>query len=169
MGVQRTYDAMLATPLTLDDILAGEVLWCGTKAVFSAGAILIVALLIGAVAGPRALLALPVAFLAGLAFAGPALMMSAVATNYDFFNYYFVLAVTPMLILGGVFYPVETLPAAMQSFVHLLPLTHAVALTRPLVAGLPLETPLLHLAVLAAYAAGGFYIAAVLIRRRLLV
>ncbi|MCF7991702.1 MAG: ABC transporter permease [Thiohalocapsa sp.] len=169
MGVQRTYDAMLATPLTLDDILAGEVLWCGTKALFSAAAILIVALLIGAVAGPQALFALPVAFLAGLAFAGPALIMSAVATNYDFFNYYFVLAVTPMLILSGVFYPVETLPEVMQSVVHLLPLTHAVALTRPLVAGLPLETPLLHLAVLGAYAGLGFYAAVVLIRRRLLV
>lgn len=169
MGVQHTYDAMLATPLTLDDILAGEVLWCGTKALFSSAAILAVAALLGVVAGPAALWTLPVAFLVGLCFAGPALVMSALAANYDFFNYYFTLAVTPMLILSGVFYPIDTLPAAMQSTVQVLPLAHAVALTRPLVAGLPVADAWLHLAVLAGYAAVGFYVALVLIRRRLLV
>ncbi|UHD16759.1 ABC transporter permease [Thiocapsa bogorovii] len=169
MDVQRTYDAMLATPLTLDDILAGEMLWCATKALFSGAAILTVAALLGVVAGPGALLALPVAFLIGLCFAGPAMIMAALAPNYDFFNYYFVLVVTPMLILSGVFYPIDTLPVAMQTVVQLFPLTHAVALTRPLVAGQPLDGVLLHLSVLAAYAAVGFYLAVALTRRRLLV
>jgi lipooligosaccharide transport system permease protein len=169
MDVQRTYDAMLATPLTLDDILAGEMLWCATKALFSGTAILTVAALLGVVAGPGALLALPVAFLIGLCFAGPAMIMAALAPNYDFFNYYFVLVVTPMLILSGVFYPIDTLPVAIQTVVQLFPLTHAVALTRPLVAGQPLDGVLLHLSVLAAYAAVGFYLAVALTRRRLLV
>jgi lipooligosaccharide transport system permease protein len=169
MDVQRTYDAMLATPLTLDDILAGEMLWCATKAAFSSAAILAVAALLGVTGGWQALWALPVAFLIGLCFAGPALVVSAVSGNYDFFNYYFVLAVTPMLILGGVFYPIEGLPAAMQTAIQVLPLTHAVALTRPLVAGLPVTDVALHIAVLAVYAIGGFHLAVALTRRRLLV
>ncbi|WP_295538875.1 ABC transporter permease [uncultured Thiohalocapsa sp.] len=169
MKVQRTYDAMLATPLALDDILMGEMLWCATKAAFSAAAILAVAGVLGVAGGWQALWALPVAFLIGLCFAGPALVVSAVSGNYDFFNYYFVLAVTPMLILCGVFYPIEGLPAAMQAAIQLLPLTHAVALARPLVAGLPVTDVALHVGVLMVYAVVGLYVALALTRRRLLV
>ena len=169
MVPQRTYEALLATPLEVDDILAGEMLWCATKSVFSSAAILAVAALLGVVAGWQALWVLPVVFLAGMCFAGPAMMMSAVSTSYDFFNYFFVLVITPMYLLCGVFYPVETLPRALQGFIQFLPLTHAVALARPLVTGLPLDAVPFHLTVLAAYAAVSYYLAVVLVRRRLLV
>lgn len=166
---QHTYDAILATPLTVDDILLGELLWCGTKSLFSGIAILTVAALLGVVGGWGALWVLPVVFLIGLCFGALALIMAAVATNYDFFNYYFVLAVTPMLMLCGVFYPIDSLPPALQSFVQVLPLTHAVALARPLVAGQEVTQAALHLAVLAAYTLAAFQIAVALVRRRLLV
>ncbi|BAZ93804.1 transport permease protein [Thiohalobacter sp. COW1] len=169
MVPQRTYEALLATPLEIDDILAGEMLWCGTKALFSGIAILAVASLLGVVNGWQALLALPVVFLTGLCFAGPAIIMSALASNYDFFNYYFVLVVTPMMLLCGVFYPIDSLPALMQGIVQVLPLTHAVALTRPLVAGQAVTDVGLHLSVLAAYTLVSYYLAVVLVRRRLLV
>jgi len=169
MVPQRTYEAILATPLEIDDILAGEMLWCATKSVFSGVAILIVAALLGVVADWQALWVIPSVFLIGLCFAGPAMIMSTLASNYDFFNYYFVLVATPMFILCGVFYPVSTLPEALQGFVQVLPLTHAVALTRPLVAGHPLSEPGLHAAVLAGYAFVSYYFAVVLARRRLLV
>ncbi len=166
---QRTYEAILATPLEVDDVLLGEMLWCGTKSLLSGMAILTVAAVLGVVGGWQALWVLPVVFLIGLCFGALAMIMSAVATNYDFFNYYFVLAVTPMFMLSGVFYPIESLPETMQGFVQILPLTHAVALTRPLVAGQDLTLPLLHLAVLTAYAAVAFYVAVALVRKRLLV
>lgn len=169
MVPQRTYEALLATPLEIDDILAGEMLWCGTKALFSGIAILVVATLLGVVNGWQALLALPVVFLTGLCFAGPAIIMSALASNYDFFNYYFVLVVTPMMLLCGVFYPIDSLPELMQYIVQALPLTHAVALTRPLVAGQPVTGIGLHLSVLVAYTLVSYYLAVVLVRRRLLV
>lgn len=169
MVPQRTYEAILATPLEVDDILAGEMLWCATKSVFSGIAILAVAALLGVVQGWQALWAIPVVFLVGLCFAGPAIIMSALAASYDFFNYYSVLVLTPMFILCGVFYPIERLPEAMQEFVQFLPLTHAVDLTRALVAGTELTQPFLHLAVLALYAIVSYYIAVVLVRRKLLV
>lgn len=168
MVPQRTYDAILAAPVTIDDIVSGEILWCALKASMSGIAILAVAALLGVVPGWQALWAIPVVFLAGLAFAGPAVVMAAFAGSYDFFNYYFVLVVTPMFLLSGVFYPVDTLPAGIQGVVQLLPLTHAVALTRPLVAGQPLGDIGLHLAVLAAYAVLFHYLAVVLVRRRLI-
>ncbi len=167
MVPQKTYEAILATPLEVDDILAGEMLWCGTKSVFSGIAILAVATALGVVESWQALWVIPVVFLIGLCFAGPAMMMSALAYNYDFFNYYVVLIITPMFILSGVFYPVDTLPSAMQAVVQFLPLSHAVMLTRSLVAGVELTQPLLHVAVLMLYAAVGYYLAVVLVRKKL--
>ncbi|MGA7799668.1 MAG: ABC transporter permease [Gammaproteobacteria bacterium] len=169
MVPQKTYDAILTTPVDLDDILAGETLWCATKSLISGLAILAVAAALGAIGSWSALLALPVIFLTGLCFAGPAIVMSALSPGYDFFNYYFALAVTPMFMLCGVFYPITTLPPAVQGFVQILPLTHAVELVRPLIAGGTVHQPLLHVAVLAAYALGGYYLAVILARRRLLV
>lgn len=166
---QRTYEAILATPLEVDDILAGEMLWCATKSTISGMAILIVATALGVVDGWQALWVLPAAFLIGLCFAGPAMIMASMANNYDFFNYYFVLVATPMFIVCGVFYPIDTLPPMMLNFVQVLPLTHAVALVRPLVTGIELTQPLLHVGVLVGYAVVSFYLAVVLVRRRLLV
>jgi len=169
MVPQRTYEAILATPVEVQDVLAGEMLWCATKCLINGSAILIVATLLGAVHDWRAVFAIPVIFLTGLCFAGPAMIMTARAQGYDFFNYYVTLLLTPMFILSGVFYPVSSLPSWLQTAVQVLPLAHAVDLLRPLVSGRPLSNVALHLAVLAAYALVGFAIAVCLIRRRLLV
>lgn len=169
MVPQRTYEAILATPLELDDILAGELLWCASKALMSGTAILLVATGMGVVGGWTALLALPVVFLVGLTFGGMALIMTSLANNYDFFSYYFILLITPMLMLCGVFFPSDSLPHWLQIAVQFLPLTHAVALVRPLVVGLPVEQAWLHLGVLITYTLAAYYLAVVLVRRRLVV
>ena len=152
MTHQQTYDAILATPLTVDDIVAGEMLWCATKSLLNTLPILAVAFLLGAIHDWSALAAIPVFFLVGLCFAGPALVMAACAASYDFFNYYTTLLITPMFIFSGVFYPVATLPAIAQVLVNILPLSHAIALIRPLVAGQTLTDPVLHVAVLLDFA-----------------
>ena len=169
MVPQRTYDAMLATPTEVDDILAGEMFWCATKSLINGIAILAVAAILGAVADMRAVLVLPVVFLIGLCFAGPAMVMTSISKGYDFFAYYFTLVITPMFIVCGVFYPTNVLPEFVQRFVQVLPLTHAVALTRPLIVGQPLTDVALHISVLLAYAVIGYYIAVILTRRRLVV
>ncbi|WP_238529123.1 ABC transporter permease, partial [Acidithiobacillus thiooxidans] len=77
--------------------------------------------------------------------------MTAMARSYDFFMYYFTLAVTPMFLFCGVFYPLHSLPAFAQDIAQVLPLTHAVALLRPLLTGqLPRQVPY-HLGVLLLY------------------
>lgn len=169
MVPQKTYEAILATPLEVDDIVAGELLWCATKALFSGTAILAVGTALGVVEGWQALWVLPVVFLVGLSFAGPAMIMSALAKTYDFFSYYFILIITPMFVLCGVFYPITTLPEPVQGIVSLLPLTHAVHLSRGLVSGAELVHPLLSLSVLMVYALVTYHIAVLLIRRKLLV
>jgi lipooligosaccharide transport system permease protein len=169
MVPQQSYDAMLATPLEVDDIIAGEMLWCATKGTIASVSILLVASLLGAVQTITAVFAVPVAFLIGLCFAGPAIVMSAFSKSYDFFSYYFTLVITPMFMLCGVFYPITSLPEWLQSAVQVLPLTHAVALVRPLVAGQALTQPVLHILVLMTYALVCYYLAVVLVRKRLII
>jgi lipooligosaccharide transport system permease protein len=168
MVPQQTHRSMLCAPVDVDDIVLGELLWCASKSVISSTVILIVATLLGAVQTATAVLVIPVIFLVGLAFAGMAIAVTMFSNSYDFFNYYTTLVITPMFILCGVFYPVDTLPAPLYAFAQLLPLTHAIALVRPLVAGLPLGQPLLHAGVLLLYALVGFYAAVIMARRRLI-
>ncbi len=168
MTHQQTYDAILATPLQVDDIVAGETLWCASKSVLNTLPILVVATLLGAIHNWTALAAIPVFFLVGLCFAGPAIVVAAFAPSYDFFNYYTTLLITPMFIFSGVFYPVATLPPIAQVIVNILPLSHAIALIRPLVAGQAMVDPLLHVLVLLGYAVVGYVAATIFIRRRLI-
>ena len=168
MVPQQTYEGMLATSLEVDDIVGGEMLWCATKGLFSSTAILLVGVFIGAIDQWQAIFCVPLFFLIGLCFAGPAIVVSSLAPSYDYFNYYITLLLTPMFIFCGVFYPVRTLPDFIQPFIQLLPLSHAIALVRPLASGQTLSNPLLHIGVLAAFAGVGYYIAVVLVRRRLI-
>jgi len=168
MVPQKTYSAILASPIEVDDIMAGELLWCATKATISGIAIIIVAALMGAVDSWAAVLAIPVVFLSALCFTGPAIVIATMAPGYDYFNYYFTLGVTPMFVLCGVFYPVSTLPDGLQIIVQILPLTHGVELIRPLIAGTQMNNPIMHISILSFYAIVFYYIAVVMVRKRMI-
>ena len=168
MHVQRTWDGIMNAPVTLDDVVLAELVWAATKALLSGVAILVVAWALGLTHSPMALWILPVLPLIGLTFGGLGLTITAVSPSYDFFMYYFTLFITPMAMLSGVFYPIDQLPALLRGLAHVLPLTHAIELARPLFLGRVPEMIPLHVAVLVAYAVVGFYAAVVLFRRRLL-
>jgi len=168
MHVQRTWEAIMNTPLELDDVLVGELVWSASKALLAGSAILLVVTAIGFTETHYALWVIPVIVLVGLAFAALGLVITALAPSYDFFMYYFTLFVTPMTLMSGVFFPVEQLPAALQTLTALLPLTHAVALVRPLLLGTIPGDILVHTAVLLAYIVIPFWLATALTRRRLL-
>lgn len=168
MQVQRTWEAIMHTPLALGDIVLGEIVWAASKAMLSGTAIMLVASLLGYAAFPSLLAALPVIALAGLAFASIAMVVTAIAPSYDFFMFYQTLALTPMLLLSGVFFPVSQLPSLARHAAHALPLANAVDLIRPAMLGRPAEDVALHAGVLAAYALGGFVVSAWLFRRRMM-
>ena len=166
MHVQKTWEGILNAPVGLDDIVFAEMLWAGMKALFSAVAIALVLVALDISRHPTLAAALPVLFLTGLTFSSVALVFNALAKGYDFFTYYFTLVLTPMTFLSGVYFPADQLPSWLQAVAAALPLTAAVELVRPLVIGeLPAQwaRPLF---VLFAYAAGGYWLALVLTRRR---
>ena len=168
MHVQKTWEAILNTPLSLDHVLTGELMWAASKSLLSGLAILLVVTALGLTASPLALWIVPVIFLTGLCFAALGLIVCALAPSYDFFMYYFTLFVTPMLLLSGVFFPADQLPAAVQAVSGWLPLAHAVQLARPLLHGTVPANAALHVGALLAIAGVAFFIASVLTRRRLL-
>jgi lipooligosaccharide transport system permease protein len=168
MTLQHTWEGILATPLSVADIVRGELLWAASKSLLSAAIILLVAAALGTVSGWQALWVLPVIFLAGLCFGSMALLVTAYAPGYDFFMYYFTLVITPMFLFCGVFFPLTSLPPLAQGIAAALPLTHAVALVRPLMTGLPLEQGVMHLTVLALYAGVCQYLAIRRVTHRLL-
>jgi len=168
MVPQRTYEAILSTPAEVDDIVIGELLWCGTKSLVSGSAILAVAAVLGAVNDWDALLVIPVIFLTGVCFAAPGLIVTAYARGYEYFNFYMTLIMTPMFIMCGVFYPVSSLPGPVQSVVEILPLTHAVEIIRPIVVGQPVTVLALHLGALALFGLVSTWVATILFRRRLI-
>jgi len=165
---QQTWAAMLAAPMNVDDVVLGEIVWAGTKALINSSAIVLVAALLGLVRGPEALLVFPIILLAGLAFAGIAMIVTAISPSYDFFLYYFTLVMTPMLLLSGVFFPLSSLPDVVGIGAQFLPLAHVVMLVRPLMTGGTIDAPLLHLAVILVYIVGTYWISAALARRRLI-
>jgi lipooligosaccharide transport system permease protein len=168
MSIQQTWEGILVTPLGVRDVVLGELAWTGTKALINAAPILVVAALLGAVHDWRALWVLPMAVMVGLTFGAMALVVTAFARGFDFFLYYATLVVTPMFLLSGVFFPLQGMPAMVRAGAQLLPLTHAIEIVRPLMTGQPVSQVAFHLLVLIAYAAGGFWLAARLFRKRLI-
>jgi lipooligosaccharide transport system permease protein len=163
MHGQKTWDGMLYAPLVVDDVVAGEIAWAASKAWLSGSTILAVAALAGLASSP---LALPAEFLVGLAFAAVGLIMTVLARNWDFFSFYMTLVMTPMIMISGVFFPAQQLPAPVLAVARALPLYHGVQLVRPLVAGHWPQDVLLHVAVLLGYAAAGYFVALHFARKR---
>jgi lipooligosaccharide transport system permease protein len=168
MHVQRTWEAIINAPVSLDDVVFAEWVWAASKAVVSTTAILAVIMALGFGHSWLALWIVPLGFLVGLVFGAFGLVMNSLAPGYDFFTYFFTLVLTPMLLLSGVFFPVDQMPAALQGVAAFLPLKHAIDLARPLLMGRVPAAIALHVVVLAAYAVAAYFIALVLTRRRLL-
>jgi len=136
MFFQKTFDAIIATPISVEEVIAGELVWGATRATINSTTVLAVVAAFGLVSSPLFLLVPLLAFLGGLLFSSIAMCFTAVASNIDFFNYPAFLLVTPMFLLSGTFFPLSTLPLAVQTGAQIfLPLTHVVSITRGLVLG----------------------------------
>jgi len=166
MHVQKTWDGIMNAPVNLDNIVLAEMLWAAFKSLFTVTAILGVMLALGISHSPKLLVAWPVLLGVGITFSCVALIFNALAKGYDFFTYYFTLFLTPMMFLSGIFFPLEQLPEVVRAISNGLPLTNAVALVRPLFMDQWPGDWLRPLAVLAAYAVGGFWLALALTRKR---
>jgi lipooligosaccharide transport system permease protein len=168
MHAQKTWDAILHTPLAVDDILAGEIFWAASKATFTAFCMLVMIWVLGIAREPLSLLVLPACFFIALVFSAMALIVNAIAKTYDLLSNYFTVVVMPLVFLSGVYFPLAQLPDWLRGIAQWLPVTAAVDLVRPLALGRAPQHLLRDVALLAAFGAMCYYIALVLTRRRLL-
>jgi lipooligosaccharide transport system permease protein len=137
MYFQKTFDAIVATPVSVEEVVAGELLWGATRSTINATIVLAVIGAFGLITSPLFLLFPLIAFFGGLLFAAIAMCFTAIAPNIDFFNYPSFLFITPMLFLAGTFFPLTspTLPPSIQVVaMAILPLTLVVNLTRGVIA-----------------------------------
>jgi lipooligosaccharide transport system permease protein len=135
MTFQKTFDAILATPINLDDLIAGELLWGATKSIIFGITILIVIALFGLVESPFIALSIPFIFLGGLIFAELSVLFCALVPGIDFFSYFYTLFMTPLFLFSGIFFPLDSMPPIVSSLAALTPLYHLVNICRAFAAG----------------------------------
>jgi lipooligosaccharide transport system permease protein len=147
---QRVYDAMLATPIDVEEIVTGEALFLGVRAGVYGSAPLLVAFAFGLTPEPAMLLVPLIGALTGVAFAALGMFFAAVVQTFDAFGYVISGLITPMFLVAGTFFPISRLPAWARELAHVNPLYHCVELVRHTAFGLR-TVDLLHVAVLVGF------------------
>jgi lipooligosaccharide transport system permease protein len=135
MDESRQYDAVLATPVEVEDLVLGELLWAATRALVYGTAFLIVVAALGLLGSWWAIAIPPFLLLGGACFAACGLAFTSLIPKMDYFTFYFTLFITPMFVFGGIFYPYDRLPDWAQSLAWLTPLYHLVNIARGLATG----------------------------------
>lgn len=168
MYYQKTFDAMMATPLSLEEVITGEIIWGATKSVIAATIMLAVVSLFGLVTYPEALLVIPLAFLWGFAFGCVGMLFTGIVPSIDMFNLPIFLFITPMFLFSGTFFPLSGLPAWAQKLALVFPLTHLVDMTRLVCLGIITRDLLWPLAYMVVFSAVCFPLALSSMHRRLI-
>ena len=168
MYYQKTFDAMMATPLNVEEIVTGEIVWGATKAVIGTIIMLIVISFFGLVSYPSGLFIVALAFVGGIAFGSVAMVFTGMVGKIELFNLPIFLFITPMFLFSGTFFPVNALPVWAQYFALTLPLTHLVSLTRSLSLGLFNAELLISLGYLTVFCLVMYPLAVFKMRRRLI-
>lgn len=165
---QRTYLAMVATPILTRNIVIGQALWLVFRLFVVATSFVIVMVVLGATDALRGIAMIPVAILTGLAFAMPITAFAATRRTDNSFAVVNRFVIIPLSIFSGTFFPVTQLPVVLQAIAYATPLWHGVSLARALALGD--VDPLLaaiNLFVLGAWIGAGTAAALVTMRRRL--
>jgi lipooligosaccharide transport system permease protein len=135
MTYQKTFDAILATPVNIDDLVAGELMWGATKSLLYGTIIIIVISLFRLVDSPLIVFSIPMLFISGLIFAEISVIFVAIIPGIDSFNYFYTLLMTPMFLFSGIFFPLDNLPPIVSKIAFFTPLYHLVNISRGLAMG----------------------------------
>jgi lipooligosaccharide transport system permease protein len=130
LDFEKVYDGMLAAPMTVNNLIVGEILWAGTKGFFFTSAVLCVLTIFQIITLPYGLLSPFVGFFTGLMFASLSLFITSFVKSINHFNFYFTGFISPMFFFSGVVFPIENLPGTIRPVAELVPLTHSVRLVR---------------------------------------
>jgi lipooligosaccharide transport system permease protein len=164
---QRTYDAILAAPVDVEELVTAEMLWIGLRSGFYGCFPLIVAMAFGLDPAPGMLLVPLFCFITALGFAAFGIATAATVSKIDQFNYVTTLVVTPLFLVAGTFFPIDDLPQGLQALAELNPLHHLVELVRHASFGFEAKDPI-RLLVLTLFAFGLWRVAVRRMEKRLI-
>jgi len=167
LKVDRVYEAIVSTPVNVEDAIAGEYLWAGTRAVLQGTVFLTVLTLLGLIGSPWALLIPFVVLLAGVMFSVMGTLFTSLIPTIDLYGYYFTLVITPLFLFSGIFFPIDGFPAPIPQIAWFTPLYHAVNACRELATG-PSAAVFVDLGWMAAFTAVLALIPVYFMRRRLI-
>lgn len=164
----KTYQAAIASPLRPTDLFHGHLLWTTLRLAMNSAVFLVVMAAFGAVRSPWAVVCLPAAVLAGLAFATPIEAYAMACKKETSFAMLFRFGIIPLFLFSGTFFPVTQLPAYVRPLAYVTPLWHGVALCRSLSLGTAqLGDSAVHAGYLLAVTVLGIYAGNRTYRRRL--
>ena len=133
MQFGKIYDAVMSTPLTIEDIGLGEMLWGTTRSLIYGTVFIAIAAMFGVVHSWLAVLTPVAVFLTGMMFSVIGLSFTASIPIIDYFSYYWTMFITPMFLFSGIFFPLDRLPGWVQGIAWFIPLHQAVNLMRALI------------------------------------
>jgi len=167
---EKVYDSLVATPVSADEAVAGDIAWGSFRGLVSGSLMMAVALVMGVAPVSPWRFAVLLAFMVfmGILFGSLAMIVTSVAPSFDFFSYYTELVITPMLFFSGVFFPLDHFPGWMKTLAQFLPLTHAVRVSRAVFTGEPAAGLGWSLAGLVVLAIVVFTISIHMMRKRLI-
>jgi lipooligosaccharide transport system permease protein len=165
---QRTYDALLAAPVDVEELVTAEITWISIRAGIYGMAPLLVGIAFGLDPMPGMLLVPLIGFVTGFGFAAFGVLIAAVAKTIDNFNYVTSAVLTPMFLVAGTFFPISSLPPGLQTIAQFNPLYHCVALVRDASLGTMGPADLLHAGVLVVFAVLMWRLAVWRLERRLI-
>ncbi len=164
---QRTYDAILAAPVDVEELVTAEMLWIALRAGFYGCFPLIVAMLFGLDPAWGMLLVPFFCFITALAFAAFGIAIAASVPKIDSFNYVTTLVITPLFLVAGTFFPIDQLPEGFQVAAQFNPLYQLVELVRGAAFGFE-ATDLIRVAVLIGFAVALWRVAVSRMTKRLI-
>ena len=164
---QRTYDAILAAPVDVEELVTAEMLWIALRAGFFGCFPLIVAMLFGLDPAWGMLFVPFFCFITALAFAAFGIAVAASVPKIDSFNYVTTLIITPLFLVAGTFFPIDQLPEGFQAAAQANPLHHLVELVRGAAFGYE-WTDLIRVAVLIVFAVALWRVAVSRMTKRLI-
>jgi lipooligosaccharide transport system permease protein len=135
MNELRLYDNVLSTPVEVQDLVAGDLLWSASRATVYGVVVLIVVSFFGLIDSMWAIAIPPFVFLGGLCFSVIGYTFTALIPKIDFYSYFFTLGITPMFLFSGIFFPFNQLPDWVSVVAWFMPLYHLVEITRGLATG----------------------------------
>jgi lipooligosaccharide transport system permease protein len=147
LNYDKTFVAILATPLSSGDIAVGELIWALIRGGLYAIGFLVVMLVLGLVVSPWVIFAFPAALLVGFAFGAAGMAATSFMKTWQDFDL-IQLVVLPLFLFSATFYPIETYPEPIRVIVQLTPLYQGVDLIRSLAVGAISPILLVHVVYL---------------------